>query len=127
MKHPIQVVLLLGFLLSTCIELQSLAATTAGSLTFFVATNGNDKWSGLLADPNARKNDGPFATLPRALQAMRDSSHLAKSNRLRSTIYVRAGLHLLTDPLVLTSEDSGIQIAAFRSEQPILSGGARIS
>jgi hypothetical protein len=30
---------------------------------FYVATNGNDAWSGRLAEPNAEKTDGPFATL----------------------------------------------------------------
>src|SRR5882672_2485762 len=123
MKHPIQAVLLLGFFLSNCGELQSAAAssgkTSLPGQGFFVATNGNDKWSGLSANPNARKNDGPFATLPRALQAVRDSSHHAKSNE-RPTIYVRGGLHLLREPVVLTPEDSGIRIAAFKNEQPIL-------
>ena len=31
--------------------------------TFFVATKGNDGWSGKLAEPNGAKTDGPFATL----------------------------------------------------------------
>ena len=34
---------------------------TAGP--FYVATNGNDAWSGRLDSPNADKTDGPFATL----------------------------------------------------------------
>ena len=29
---------------------------------YFVATNGNDAWSGMLATPNAQGTDGPFAT-----------------------------------------------------------------
>src|SRR6267154_2274756 len=103
MKHPIQVVLLLRFILSNCCELQG-AALPSGKTSldgpgFFVATNGNDKWSGLSADPNARKNDGPFATLPRALQAVRDSSHHGRSNQ-QSIIYLRGGLHLLREPVV---------------------------
>jgi len=123
-------VLLLGFLLSNYAELHSAPATSAGNALpggsiFFVATNGNDKWSGLSADPNARKNDGPFATLLRALQVVR-ASHHAKSNQ-RPTIFVRGGPHLLSEPLMLTPEDSGIRIAAFKNEQPILSGGTRIA
>ena len=34
---------------------------------FFVATNGNDLWSGRLPAPNRKGTDGPFATLPAAL------------------------------------------------------------
>src|SRR5437016_9951912 len=39
---------------------------------FFVATNGNDRWSGRLPSPNPSRTDGPLATLPRALKAVRD-------------------------------------------------------
>jgi hypothetical protein len=38
----------------------------AQDTVFYVATNGNDAWSGRLAEPNAGKTDGPFATLERA-------------------------------------------------------------
>src|SRR6266567_113018 len=131
MKHHTQVVLRLGFILSTCVELQSAPAasvkqTSPDGAAFFIATNGNDKWSGQLPAPNARKTDGPFATLPQAVQAVRDSNHHARSND-RPTIYVRGGRHLLSEPLVLTPEDAGLQIAAFKNEQPILSGGVRIA
>ena len=36
---------------------------------FFVSPQGNDRWSGRLADPG--ENDGPFATVARAQQAVR--------------------------------------------------------
>ena len=38
---------------------------------FYVATNGNDAWSGTLAEPNAARTDGPFATLERDRDAVR--------------------------------------------------------
>lgn len=44
---------------------------TAGA-TLYVATNGNDDWSGKLAEPNVAKTDGPFATLERARDAVRE-------------------------------------------------------
>ena len=37
---------------------------------FYIATNGNDSWSGKLATPNTDKSDGPFATIERAQQAV---------------------------------------------------------
>src|SRR5438128_12148851 len=40
---------------------------------FFVATNGNDAWSGHRPAANWRKTDGPFASLTGALAAVRRS------------------------------------------------------
>src|SRR5207249_7797146 len=41
-----------------------------GLADFYVATNGNDSWSGTLDAPNGDSSDGPFATLNRARQAV---------------------------------------------------------
>src|SRR4051812_3964630 len=38
---------------------------------FYVATNGNDGWSGNSPTPNRSKTDGPFATVNHALEATR--------------------------------------------------------
>ncbi|HOJ23469.1 MAG TPA: right-handed parallel beta-helix repeat-containing protein, partial [Armatimonadota bacterium] len=40
-------------------------------VVFHVATNGNDSWSGRLPEPNRAKTDGPFATITRARDAIR--------------------------------------------------------
>ena len=37
----------------------------AQDTVFYVATNGNDTWSGKVPAPNADKTDGPFATVER--------------------------------------------------------------
>ena len=39
--------------------------------TFYVATNGNDEWSGRYPEPNAAGTEGPFATIARARDAIR--------------------------------------------------------
>ncbi|HEX72367.1 MAG TPA: hypothetical protein ENN65_03525, partial [Candidatus Hydrogenedentes bacterium] len=41
------------------------------SPVYFVATNGNDAWSGTQPAPTADGQDGPFATLHRAQEAVR--------------------------------------------------------
>ena len=41
------------------------------NITFFVAKNGNDSWSGKLFAPNKDKTDGPFASITRARDAIR--------------------------------------------------------
>ena len=37
-----------------------------GVLTLYIATTGDDAWTGTLKQPNRRRTDGPFATLVRA-------------------------------------------------------------
>ena len=41
------------------------------SCELFVATDGNDSWSGRLPEPNADRSDGPLATLTAARDAVR--------------------------------------------------------
>ena len=71
---------------------------------FFVATDGDDGWSGSLAEPNAERTDGPFATLARARDAVREMKGADNLNEPVS-VMVRSGKHYLEDPLVLGSRD----------------------
>ena len=72
---------------------------------FFVATDGDDTWSGTLAAPDAKKADGPFATLAKAQSAVRA---IDKSKRTTPiVVMVRAGTHPLASTLAFTAMDSG--------------------
>ena len=99
--------------------------------TFFVATNGNDAWMGKLAEPNAVKTDGPFATLERARYAVRElKGKQGPSGPIR--VMVRGGKYFLDRTLTFGLEDSGsrefpITYKAYGEEKPILSGGKRIT
>jgi len=42
-----------------------------GGTVMYVSTEGNDAWSGKLAQPNAQHSDGPFASLAAARDAIR--------------------------------------------------------
>lgn len=97
---------------------------------FFVATGGNDQWSGRLSEPNPAKTDGPLATLQRA----RDAVRTQKDGGLTApiTVLVRGGTYYLTEPLRFGPEDSGtplcpITYRAYPGETPVLSGGRRIT
>ena len=46
-------------------------AAAPSATTVYVATTGNDAWSGKLPKPNAGKTDGPLATLAGAREALR--------------------------------------------------------
>jgi len=98
------------------------------SLPFFVATNGNDSWSGRISEPARNKTDGPFATLPRALRAVRETKQQDPSaNSFSRSILIRGGTYFLAEPLTLTPADSGLILASYRDEKPVLSGGHRIT
>jgi len=98
---------------------------------FYVSTQGNDAWSGTLAQPSALRTDGPFATIEKARNAIRK----LKSRRPLSrpvTVYVRGGVYELRAPIIFSPEDSGtekcpITYAAYPHEVPVLSGGRAIA
>jgi parallel beta-helix repeat protein len=106
-------------------------------LTYYIAPDGYDDWSGLLPAPNAERSDGPLATL------------LGVRNRIRHrcqppaywkndwqptgyegpiTVYLREGIYPITETLVFGPEDSTpVTYTAYPGETPILDGGQRIT
>ncbi len=99
--------------------------------TYFVATDGDDRWSGKQPAPDAARSDGPFATLERARDAVRE---LARTGALPvggAIVEVRGGRYELHQPFVLTASDSGTERApivyrAAAGERVVLSGGRAI-
>lgn len=95
---------------------------------FFVSTNGSDSWSGKQDMPNAQENDGPFATLERARDAVRD---LKKNKASNIVVLVREGIYQLKNTVVFGMEDSGtgestVTYAAYPDETPVFSSGQEI-
>jgi len=93
---------------------------------FYVATNGNDNWTGKSDAPNNDHSDGPFATIDRARQAVRGISGTTR------TVMVRGGNYFLNAPLKFTSADSGsaaspIIYENYPCEAPVVSGGKQIA
>ncbi len=104
--------------------------STLPQADFFVATNGNDAWSGALSAPNEDGTDGPFATLQRAQQAVRDRVRRGLTRAV--TALIRAGVYYLPQGLTFTPEDSGtakhaITYAAYPGEHPVLIGGVQLT
>ncbi|MDX1932924.1 MAG: right-handed parallel beta-helix repeat-containing protein [Capsulimonadales bacterium] len=96
---------------------------------FYVATNGSDAWSGTLPTPNRSKTDGPFASVARARQAVREAKTQPGGPM---TVAIRGGFYPLAEPLTFTADDSGtperpITYRAYENETPQLSGGLRIT
>jgi hypothetical protein len=75
---------------------------------FYVSPSGDDKWSGKLAGPTRDLSDGPFRTLTRARDAVRElRKREAPSKPVR--VMVVGGRYELTEPLTFTPADSGTE------------------
>ncbi len=95
---------------------------TAKGIEIFVNPDGNDNWTGRLAQANNENTDGPLATLTAAQTAIRKVG--ADQQR---RIVLRAGEYFLEKPLVLNAEDNGVVITAAEGERVVLYGGRKIS
>jgi len=85
----------------------SAPSALAASATFYVATNGNDAWSGSSDQPNAEKRDGPFATLERARDEIRRIKKESGPPTGGIVVEVLGGRYERGQVLELTAEDSG--------------------
>ncbi len=124
---------LVGYVLalSAAIALVPARGAGAGEVVFYVSPQGNDAWSGTLAEPNAAGDDGPFATIARAQRAVREARR-GKQAALGARVVIRGGVYRLREPIVFRPEDSGTAEApviyeAYPGERPVLSGGRVIS
>lgn len=100
---------------------------TAG-LTLFVATDGNDGWSGRRATAHEDRTDGPFATLERAREEVRKIKRVGGLPEGGVTVELAGGLYELDRPFKLTEEDSGTPAAPVvyrgrQGEEVRISGG----
>ncbi|HTN67886.1 MAG TPA: right-handed parallel beta-helix repeat-containing protein, partial [Dysgonamonadaceae bacterium] len=95
---------------------------------FYVSVKGNDSWSGTLPEPNSTKSDGPFATLKRAQQAVRELKskvYQPKDAPIETRwigsphpfgrgkdilVYIREGFYSLSEPLVFEPIDGGERV-----------------
>ncbi|MDO4582955.1 MAG: right-handed parallel beta-helix repeat-containing protein [Planctomycetia bacterium] len=104
-------------------------AKTDHPADFYVSLEGNDAWSGKLAEPNEARTDGPFATLERAKMALRESR--AKETERAWTVVVREGDYELSETFPLTKEDCGTEKGRItwrtnRGEKVRLLGGRQL-
>jgi len=108
--------------------LGTLTVNTAISVTFYVAPNGKDSWSGTLAAPNGAGTDGPFATIDSARAAVQP---LNKAGLSQVAVQFRAGTYFLPATEIFTAADSGtaateIVYQNYPGESPAISGGVRV-
>ncbi len=103
----------------------------AQAIDLHVASQGNDAWSGKLAETGKYRKDGPFATLERARQEIR----LIKKRGLPKEgvrVWIAGGRYELEKTFELAKEDSGtpgagIVYQAAEGQRVILTGGKNVS
>jgi hypothetical protein len=128
MSNSMQTILQTATLTAALVSLAA-ADVRAQGLTLYVARNGNDAWSGRLAEPG--NGDGPLATLEGARDAIRK---LKRTTALPSggvVVEIRHGVYELARPLELSAEDSGTEGApivyrARRGDEVRLVGGVEV-
>ena len=123
---------LLALLIMICLVSAAAAQTQMPKtmVKLYVSLQGNDAWTGRLPVPNHARDDGPLATVAMARDRVRTLRKQGVLVGKRVTVQIRGGVYFLTEPLVLTAEDSGTPSApvvyeAYQSEQPVISGGRR--
>lgn len=118
-------------------------STDVQAITFYLSPQGNDAWSGDIPEANSDGTDGPFATLPRAQQAVRA---LKAEGPLVTPVHVllRGGVYRLEAPLTFIPDDAGapaplgewnnilgpersVTYAAYPGERAEISGGERLT
>ena len=110
------------WLFTACVLLNLAAACGA---EWYVATNGDDHWSGRLAAPNADRSDGPLASLTAARDAVR-RARAAGAAAEAMTVCVRGGVYRLDRPLALSrSTRHGRGPAGDRGLRPGAAGAQR--
>ena len=95
---------------------------------YYVSPTGNDSWSGTLPDANGAGTDGPFLSLSRARDAVRE----IKGEKRNISVLIREGTYLLRETVVFGSEDAAsagtsVTYAAYPGERPVFSSGVKIT
>lgn len=126
MPHEVLCVAVLAF----AFALSPSFAQRGSTSNLYVATNGNDRWSGRLPEPNAARTDGPVASLARVRDEIRQIKR--RLGRLGPvTVMVRDGVYVLSDTFALEPEDSGsnacpITYQAYPGERVVIRGGQAV-
>ncbi len=103
-------------------------AEGAGPVAYYVATNGNDSWTGTIA--TATGTDGPFRTIARAQGAVRAAIAGGMSGDV--TVFIRGGEHYQDSPIWFLPEDSGrdgykVVYRAYPGERPVIHRAQRVT
>ena len=105
--------------------------TRATDATLFVSTTGRDGWSGLLAEPNHRKTDGPFATMGRAREWLQ-LNRASVNGSGGVVVCIRGGTYHVSQTIEFGSAESGsagshLVVQSYPGESVVITGGLAVS
>ena len=100
-------------------------------ISYYISPSGDDNNDGKYSD-FIKEGKGPFKTLERARDAVREVQEVNTALQRQVMIYLREGKYYLDKTLMLTSRDSGcagfpVTYAAYPGETPVISGGKLVS
>jgi hypothetical protein len=110
-----------------CLGILTFVMQPAQALTLHLHPDGNNEWSGRVAQPNSSRTDGPLASLMGARDALRRyKAQGALDAPVR--VLIADGIYSLDQPVRFTPEDSGtaaapISFEAVPGARPVFSGG----
>ncbi|MBW7990871.1 MAG: right-handed parallel beta-helix repeat-containing protein [Planctomycetes bacterium] len=110
-----------------CVLVSLFSCQCTQALTLYVSTQGNDKWSGRREKPNRNRTNGPVASLAGARDKIRRlKSRGSITEPVR--VIVTDGTYTLSEPFILTPQDSGtkefpISYEAAAGARPVFTGG----
>ena len=101
----------------------AIALVAPKPITFFVSPTGSDMWSGHIASANAKKDDGPLASLDRAIKL---TANLRKNQNLTPIeIVMKGGSYFVSAPSEL-SNLADVTLKSAKNETPTLVGGVLV-
>ena len=106
------------------------ASQRVAAIDFYVALDGNDRWTGQLAEANEEQTDGPFATLERAQNAVRQELEQSDRKGGPITVQVRSGTYELDETVTIQLAATALRPVVFRNyskERVRFTGGRRLS
>jgi len=117
-------------LVCLAVALSTLGA--AQTADFYVGKMGKDSWSGTLPAPNADRTDGPFSTIAKAQQAVRQILENPQGRTTPVRVVLRKGTYFQARPLSFTAADSGssqLQVIweSYAQDPAVVSGGMRVT
>jgi parallel beta-helix repeat protein len=98
----------------------------AKDVVSYVVPGSNGVWFGASPALAPGGKGATAGTLPEVIEAAR-AARQGPGSDAHATIFLRGGTYELSAPLVLKPEDSGLTLAAYRSEKPVISGGRHIA
>lgn len=103
-EYPLLFTIILAGMLASCASHDPAGRV---GLRLYVSTAGNDNWSGKHRVADRSRSDGPFATLERARDAIRELKAARALPEGNVIVEVQGGVYELNRPFELDSRDSG--------------------